>query len=112
MIQALLASGIVFVLLKLFERGKNRGLDGFTSFAFVLIPAMLIFLARIVTGIAGINQELLFILVILYLIIPALMLRFQFELPWKPSILYGLMVLFVVTAVDSIFYLLINTYAA
>ncbi|GAA5444903.1 hypothetical protein Misp06_03095 [Microbulbifer sp. NBRC 101763] len=112
MIQALLASGIVFGLLKLFERGKDRGLDGFTSIAFVLVPELLIFLATIGTGIAGINQQFLVALVALYFIVPTLMLRLQFELSWKQSALYGLLVLLVVVAVDTLFYLLLSAATA
>lgn len=112
MLQAFMASGIVFGLLKFFERGKDRGLDGFTSIAFVLVPAMLIFLATIGAGIAGINQQFLVALVALYFIVPTLMLRVQFELSWKQSSLYGLLVLLVVVAVDALFFLLISAATA
>lgn len=112
MIQALLASGIVFGLLKFFERGKDRGLDGFTSIAFVLIPALLIFLVTIGAGIAGISQQYLTALVVLYFIVPMLMLRFQFELSWKQSALYGLLVLLVVVVVDTLVYILLSAAGA
>lgn len=108
MIQVLTASGIVFGLLRFFERGKDRGLDGFTSIAFVLVPALLIFLVTIGTGIAGINQHFLVALLALYFIVPTLMLRFQFELSWKQSSLYGLLVLLVVVAVDTLSFLLLS----
>ncbi|AQQ67096.1 hypothetical protein Mag101_05145 [Microbulbifer agarilyticus] len=108
MIQALLASGIVFGLLKYFERGKDRGLDSFTSITFVLVPALLIFLATIGTGIAGIDQQFLIALVALYFIVPMLMLRLQFELSWRQSAQYGLLVLLVVITVDTLFYILLS----
>ena len=112
MIQALLASGIVFGLLKFFERGKERGLDGFTSITFVLVPALLIFLATIGTGVAGIGQQFLLGLSALYFIVPTLMLRLQYELSWEQASLYGLLVLLVVVAVDTFFYLLLNAAGA
>ncbi|GAB2523814.1 hypothetical protein [Microbulbifer agarilyticus] len=112
MIQALLASGIVFGLLKFFERDKDRGLDGFTSITFVLVPALLIFLLTIGAGIAGISQQFLIVLVALYFMIPMLMLRLQFELSWKQSAQYGLLVLLVVIAIDILFYIMLSAIAA
>lgn len=108
MLQALLASGVVFGFLKFLERGRDRGLDGFTALTFVLVPALLIFLVSIGTGIAGVNQQFLFVLWLLYLVVPTLMLRLQFEFSWGRSAGYGLLVFLVAVSVDILFAVLLG----
>ncbi|WP_444898721.1 hypothetical protein ACJJIX_13865 [Microbulbifer sp. VAAC004] len=60
MLQVSISAGVVFILLKFLERGKDRGLDGFASIAFVLVPALLILLANIGAGIIGIDKRFWF----------------------------------------------------
>ncbi|WP_444890888.1 hypothetical protein [Microbulbifer sp. DLAB2-AA] len=108
MLQVLVSAGVVFILLKFLERGKNRGLDGFASIAFVLVPALLILLANIGAGIVGVDKRFLVLLALLYFIVPLFMLRLQFDLSWGRSFLYGLFVFLVVIVVDSLFYLMIG----
>ncbi|WP_250463910.1 hypothetical protein [Microbulbifer litoralis] len=103
MLQALIAGGVIYGLFNLLERGKDRGLDGFTSITFVLVPALMIFLARLGLGFAGLPQALLLPLVALYFIVPTLMLRLQFEFSWKNACGYGALVLVVAVAVDTLF---------
>ncbi len=100
MLQAAIAGFIVFLILKVLEKGEERGIDGWVSFVFVLVPAFLIFLISLAIGLLGLPQWLVFFAIALYFIVPALMLKFQFELPWKLSCAYGAVVFFVAVVVD------------
>jgi len=100
MLQAAIAGLIVFLIIKFLEKGEDRGIDGWVSFVFVLIPALLTFLLSIAVGLLGLPQWLILIAALLYLIIPALMLRFQFDLPWGLSSAYGGVVFFSALVVD------------
>lgn len=100
MLQAFIAGGLVYGLLNLLERGNNRGLDGFTSLTFVLVPALLIFLARLAFGFIGLPTQYLLSLLSLYFIVPTLMLRLQHDFSWKNACGYGALVLVVAFAVD------------
>ncbi|WP_237060674.1 hypothetical protein [Microbulbifer sediminum] len=87
-------------MFKLLERGRDRGLDGFTSITFVLVPALLVWLASLAIALGGLPQYLLLPLLALYFIVPALMLRLQFEFSWKTACGYGALVFVVALVVD------------
>ena len=97
MIQIGLAGVIVFIVLQLLEKRKDRGIDGWVSL--VLVPALIIFLLSIGIGIAGLPQELILLSILLYFLVPAAMLRFQYELTWGRASAYGGIVL--VSAIAS-----------
>ncbi|UHQ56001.1 hypothetical protein [Microbulbifer sp. YPW16] len=100
MLQALIAGGVVYGLFNLLERGRDRGLDGFTSITFVLVPALLVWLASMAVAFSGLPQQLLLPLLTLYFVVPALMLRLQFDFSWKTACGYGALVFVVAIAVD------------
>lgn len=108
MLQAFIAGGMIYGLFNLLERGKNRGLDGFTALTFVLVPALLIFLARLALGFIGTPPQFLLFLFSLYFIVPTLMLRLQYEFSWKNASGYGALVLVVAFLVDVILSLLFS----
>ncbi|WP_346839623.1 hypothetical protein [Microbulbifer sp. SAOS-129_SWC] len=100
MVQALIAGGIIYGLFNFLERGKDRGLDGFTSITFVLVPALLLFLITLGWGFIGLPQAFLLPFVSLYFLVPTLMLRLQYQFGWKNACGYGLLVFVVAMAVD------------
>ncbi len=93
MLQAALAGFVVWIIINFLEKGEDRGIDGWVSFVLVLVPALMIFFISIAVGMAGLPQWLILLAVLLYLLVPACMLKFQFELPWGRSLAYGAIVL-------------------
>lgn len=77
-------------------------MDGWVSVAFVLIPALLIFLLVIAVNLLDLPQWLPAFGLLLYFIVPTLMLRLQFELSWKGSCTYGGVVFAIATLVDLV----------
>lgn len=60
---------------RVLEKGRDRGLDGWVSVAFVLIPALLIFLLVIAVNLLDLPQWLPAFGLLLYFIVPTLMLK-------------------------------------
>jgi hypothetical protein len=80
MLNAAIAGLIVFLILRVLEKDKDRGIDGWVSFIFVLVPALFIFLVSLAVGLLSLPNWIVFSAIALYFIVPALMLKFQFEL--------------------------------
>jgi uncharacterized membrane protein YhdT len=108
MLQAGIASFIVLGLMKLFERGEDRGIDGFVSFAFVIVPTLIMFLIGLAVGIFELPEWLTFLGPIFYFAIPLLMLKYQFELGWSRSAGYASAVLIAVVVTEVAFMYLLG----
>lgn len=103
MFTTIIAAVIVLLIIKFMERGQDRGVDDWVSAVFVVIPALLIFVLALAIGFLGWPIWLVLPLTSLYFVVPTLMSRLQFELPWGRSCAYGGIVLLVVLVVDIAF---------
>ncbi len=90
----------VWIALALAERGKDRGIDAWQSFTFVIVPFLMLHVWGWVISFAGLPERLIIFGLLFYILLPALMLRYQFELSWKRSLSYGGIVLVALPAAN------------
>ena len=93
MISIALAGFIVWLILSLAERNRDNGLDGWMCFVLCIVPSVLGILIGWSISFFELPPALLLLPFILYVIVPALLLRFGPELTWGRSIAYGFIVL-------------------
>lgn len=96
-----LAAFFFWALLRFLEKGKDRDIDGWVTLVLVLVPALAVGLASGAIAILELAPQLSYFLLLLYMIIPACMLHFQYEVEWGRSISYGA-ILFVLVIVAQV----------
>ncbi len=79
----------VWIALSIAERGKDRGIDAWQCFVLVILPALVVAFFPWIFQLAGLPESAQPIILALYFIIPALLLRFAIELTWARSCAYG-----------------------
>ena len=100
MLDILISSGLVWLAVRLLERGRDSSIDGFVSLAFVFAPAAFSWVVFIFIPATQAAPFIGLALLLLYVIIPALMLRRGFGFTWGRAIGYGLLVLVIVLFVS------------
>ncbi len=103
MLTAGISAFVVFLLIKYLEKDKDRGIDGFISFTFVIVPYMIMFLIGMAVGIFELPSWLTLIGPLFFFGVPLLMLRFQFEVNWSRAAGYASAVLISVITTEVIF---------
>ncbi|WJG08595.1 hypothetical protein [Aliiglaciecola sp. LCG003] len=87
MIQIAVAAFFVWCFFKFID--KEGYLDGFTSLAFILAPALIIFFATVLVRASGLPIWVLYLFETSYFLVPLLMLKSMTEFTWPKIIGYS-----------------------
>ena len=106
MIQIALAAFLVWGFFQLFD--KEKLVDGFTAVAFVLVPALIIFLINM--GLLALDgpQWVNYITELGYFIAPFLFLKFPLEYPTSKAAIYAGAVFFITVLTQVVVLTLMN----
>ena len=112
MLNTIVATLLVWGVIRFLERGNESGVDGFVALTFVLAPAGLIWIIAIFLPPAKWSQTLALALTLLYFAIPALIIRTGFSYGWGRTLAYSAVVFSTKLLVGIGFYFLFNSPAA
>lgn len=102
MISAVIAAFLVFGIFKLIDR-KNEtdlGLDQWTAFALIFVPALILFLVSFAVGIFALSEWIISLSLLFFVLVPFFLLKIAFEYSAKKAFGYACICFGVYLAVD------------
>lgn len=106
MIQVAIAAFLVWCFFKLVD--KNGVVDGFTSIAFVLVPAVIMFLAGMGVAFLELPTWIVFLFETSYFLVPLLFLKSITDFAWPKIIGLSFAVLMINALVQVILFVLLR----
>lgn len=102
MISAVLAAFLVFGIFKLTDRKNETDLelDQWTSFALIFVPALILFLVSFVVGIFALQEWIISLSLLFFILVPFFLLKIGYEYSTKKAFGYACICFCVYIAVD------------
>lgn len=105
MIQIGIATFLVWALFKLLD--KEGYIDGFTSFAFILVPAAIVWIVSIAVVSMEWDSWIVYISEASYFLVPLLLLKAMTEYKWSRIVGYSAAVFAVNVITQGLFYVML-----